>query len=119
MEEQQQQMNIDLKNTQKLEFDGQVLVGEGFVLRKVSKFVTGQDEDGIMPNLSALRGSQSLSQLSDICVALSRDLQGEDRNITKLSVLQNRFSGDTGIASHLEYCTKTGRLTETTIKGEF
>ena len=46
---QQMQMNIDLKNTQKLEFDGQVLVGEGFVLRKVSKFVTGQSEDGIMP----------------------------------------------------------------------
>ena len=46
---QQLQMNIDLKNTQKLEFDGQVLVGEGFVLRKVSKFVTGQSEDGIMP----------------------------------------------------------------------
>ena len=45
---QQLQMNIDLKNTQKLEFDGQVLVGEGFVLRKVSKFVTGQSEDGIM-----------------------------------------------------------------------
>ena len=46
---QQLQMNIDLKNTQKVEFDGQVLVGEGFVLRKVSKFVTGQSEDGIMP----------------------------------------------------------------------
>ena len=46
---QQMQMNIDLKNTQKVEFDGQVLVGEGFVLRKVSKFVTGQSEDGIMP----------------------------------------------------------------------
>ena len=46
---QQLQMNIDLKNTQKVEFDGNVLVGEGFVLRKVSKFVTGQSEDGIMP----------------------------------------------------------------------
>ena len=46
---QQVQLNVDLKNTEKLEFDGQVLVGEGFVLRKVSKFVTGQDEDGIMP----------------------------------------------------------------------
>ena len=46
---QQLQMNIDLKNTQKVEFDGQVLAGEGFVLRKVSKFVTGQSEDGIMP----------------------------------------------------------------------
>ena len=46
---QQLQMNIDLKNTEKLEVDGQVLVGEGFVLRKVSKFVTGQSEDGVMP----------------------------------------------------------------------
>ena len=48
-QEQQMQMNIDLKNTQKVEFDGNVLVGEGFVLRKVSKFVTGQSEDGVMP----------------------------------------------------------------------
>ena len=46
---QQMQMNIDLKNTQKVEFDGKVLVQEAFVLRKVSKFVTGQAEDGIMP----------------------------------------------------------------------
>ena len=46
---QQMQMNIDLKNTQKVEFDGNVLVGEAFVLRKVSKFVTGQSEDGVMP----------------------------------------------------------------------
>ena len=46
---QQMQKNIDLKNTQKVEFDGNVLVQEGFVLRKVSKFVTGQSEDGIMP----------------------------------------------------------------------
>ena len=48
-QEQQMQMNIDLKNTQKVEFDGNVLVGEGFVLRKVSKFGTGQSEDGVMP----------------------------------------------------------------------
>tara|TARA_Y100000589_G_scaffold11984_1_gene9816 strand:+ start:24574 stop:26187 length:1614 start_codon:yes stop_codon:yes gene_type:complete len=76
-------------------------------------------EDGIMPNLSALRGSQALSQLSDICIALSRDLQGEDKNTTKLSVLKNRFSGETGLCSHLEYCQRTGRLTETEISEEF
>ena len=46
---QQVKLNVDLKNTEKVEFEGQVLVGEGFVLRKVSKFVTGQEEDGIMP----------------------------------------------------------------------
>jgi len=75
-------------------------------------------EDGIMPNLSALRGSSSLSQLSDICVALSRNLQSEDK-VTKLSVLKNRFSGETGLCSHLEYCQRTGRLTETEISEEF
>ena len=46
---QQMQMNIDLKNTEKVEVDGKVLVQEGFILRKISKFVTGQSEDGIMP----------------------------------------------------------------------
>ena len=46
---QQIQMNIDLKNTEKVEVDGKVLVQEGFILRKISKFVTGQSEDGIMP----------------------------------------------------------------------
>ena len=43
------QLNLDLKNTEKIEFEGQVLVGEGFVLRKVSKFGTGKGEDGIIP----------------------------------------------------------------------
>ena len=47
--EEKVQLNIDLKNTEKVEFNGNVLVGEGFVLRKVSKFVTGQSEDGVMP----------------------------------------------------------------------
>ena len=46
---QQVQLNVDLKNTEKVEFEGQVLVGEGFVLRKVSKFVTGQEDDGVIP----------------------------------------------------------------------
>ena len=49
MNDTQPQMNIDLSNTQKLEFDGKVVVQEGFILRKVSKFVTGQSEDGVMP----------------------------------------------------------------------
>ena len=46
---QQMQMNIDRNDTEKVEFNGNVLVGEAFVLRKVSKFVTGQSEDGVMP----------------------------------------------------------------------
>ena len=69
-------------------------------------------EDGLEPNLSALRGSAALSQLSDIVCALSRNLQGEDKHLTTLSVLKNRFSGDTGVASTLIYNKETGRLSE-------
>lgn len=44
------QMNIDLKNTTAvLSKDGNQLFSEGVILRKVSKFVTGGTEDGIMP----------------------------------------------------------------------
>ena len=44
------QMNIDLKNTTAvLSKDGNQLFSEGVILRKVSKFVTGTAEDGIMP----------------------------------------------------------------------
>ena len=75
-QEQQMQMNIDLKNTQKVEFDGQVLVGEGFVLRKVSKFVTGQDEDGIMP----IPVFYDISTGKILKETLPKDLQDEYEN---------------------------------------
>jgi len=45
-----QQPNIDLKNTTAVEgFDGGKLFGQAVVIRKVSKFVTGTDEDMLMP----------------------------------------------------------------------
>ena len=50
MENQQPQMNIDLTNTTSVEgFNGGKLFGQGVVIRKVSKFVTGTDEDMLMP----------------------------------------------------------------------
>ena len=50
MENQQPQMNIDLTNTTSVEgFNGGKLFGQGVVIRKVSKFVVGADEDAIMP----------------------------------------------------------------------
>jgi len=73
---QQVQLNVDLKNTEKLEFDGQVLVGEGFVLRKVSKFVTGQDEDGIMP----IPVFYDISTGKILKETLPKDLQDEYEN---------------------------------------
>jgi hypothetical protein len=44
------QMNIDFKTTTSVEgFDGGVLFGQAFIIRKVSKFVTGGDEDALLP----------------------------------------------------------------------
>ena len=46
----QPQVNIDFKNTTAVEgFDGGQLFGQAFVIRKVSKFVTGGTEDALLP----------------------------------------------------------------------
>ena len=44
------QIPVDITNTTKVKSpDGNVVFNEGFILRKVSKFVTGADEDGVIP----------------------------------------------------------------------
>ena len=68
-------------------------------------------EDGVQVSMNSLRGSQSIAQLSDMVLALSRDLQAED-NIAQVNVLKNRFSGETGKACSLRYDLDTGCLTE-------
>ena len=48
--ENQMKINIDLRNTQPvLSPAGNQVFAEGVILRKVSKFVAGTDEDAIMP----------------------------------------------------------------------
>jgi hypothetical protein len=43
-------VNIDIKNTQPITSpDGNQVFQEGVILRKVSKFVTGTSEDGVIP----------------------------------------------------------------------
>ncbi len=50
MQQQVQQPPIDLKNTTSIEnFDGGVLFTQGVLLRSVSKFVMGTDEDALLP----------------------------------------------------------------------
>ncbi len=51
MEQQTQpQLNIDLKNTTSIETPkGSKVFQQGVLLRKVSKFVVGADEDAVMP----------------------------------------------------------------------
>ena len=47
---QQQQPEIDFKSTTPVEgFDGGVIFKQGFIMRKVSKFVTGGNEDALLP----------------------------------------------------------------------
>ena len=67
-------------------------------------------EDGAKISLGQLRGSHSIAQLSDIVVALQRNISAGD-NRAELVVLKNRFNGSTGPAGHLTYSTETGRMT--------
>ena len=44
-------LNIDLKNTQPiLSPEGNQVFAEGVILRKISRFVAGTDEDAVMPS---------------------------------------------------------------------
>ena len=48
--QQQLNVNIDIKNTRPIvSEDGNQVFQEGVLLRKVSRFVTGTQEDGIIP----------------------------------------------------------------------
>jgi twinkle protein len=70
-------------------------------------------ENGAQVQLSDLRGSAALEQLSDLVVAAERDQQSdEEADVMKLRVLKNRFSGETGEAGALRYNRETGRLIE-------
>jgi len=42
-------INIDLKNTESVEHKNGKVWAQGFIIRKVSRFVTGTGEDGFMP----------------------------------------------------------------------
>ena len=46
----QPEMNIDFTTTTAVEgFDGGQLFGQAFVLRKISKFIIGENEDALIP----------------------------------------------------------------------
>ena len=72
-------------------------------------------EEGGQVGLHALRGSHSIAQLSNLVIALERNLQGDDdddTNTTTLRVLKNRHNGRTGRAGVLVWDDATGRLNE-------
>tara|TARA_R100001163_G_C5064730_1_gene202436 strand:+ start:1779 stop:3161 length:1383 start_codon:yes stop_codon:yes gene_type:complete len=87
--------------------------GVGMILVSHLRRVEGRSaERGADPELSHLRGSQAISQLSDACLALSRDTMGDDPDLTTVRVLKNRFSGELGEACHLRWDSKTGAHAE-------
>tara|TARA_B110000977_G_scaffold120536_1_gene155147 strand:- start:681 stop:929 length:249 start_codon:yes stop_codon:yes gene_type:complete len=45
----QPQMNVDLNNTESVEHKNGKIWTQGFIIRKISKFVAGTDEDAMMP----------------------------------------------------------------------
>jgi len=69
-------------------------------------------EDGLQISLNSLRGSAGIAQLSDICIGVERNQQGDNPDVSTIRVLKNRFTGDTGIAGYLHYNKTTGRMTE-------
>jgi len=71
-------------------------------------------ENGLEVTLNSLRGSASIAQLSDMCLSVERDQQGENPNQSTVRILKNRFSGETGIGCLLNYNIDTGRMTEVT-----
>ena len=60
--------------------------------------------------LTDLRGSAALEQLSWAVIGLERDQQGEDKDFSRARVLKNRTFGFTGLADHLKYEPTTGRM---------
>ena len=91
--------------------------GAGIILVSHLRRVEGNKghENGVQVNLSHLRGSQSIAQLSDCVIALERNQQADDpeeANTTVLRVLKSRYTGDVGLATKLLYNNETGRLEE-------
>jgi twinkle protein len=74
-------------------------------------------EEGARVTLGQLRGSASISQLSDAVIALERDQQADSN--TTIRVLKNRYSGEVGPCCELTYDLDTCRFTEHTLEDEF
>ena len=62
-------------------------------------------EEGGRISLSDLRGTAGIGQLSNVVLALERDLQAEDGTSTKVNIrcLKDRFGGNTGVVAELDF----------------
>ena len=69
--------------------------------------------------LSQLRGSHSLAQLSDVCISLSVDRDDPSSNRRTLMCLKNRHLGTTGFGGTVQYNLETSRLTDCELETTF
>jgi hypothetical protein len=70
-------LNIDIKNTKSIvSEDGNQVFAEGVILRRVSKFISGTSEDGVIP-IPCFYDVKTGSILVDL---LPKDLQEEFKN---------------------------------------
>lgn len=79
-------------------------------------------EEGLMPNVDAIKGSGSIKQISFDIVAFARNLTAPDesvRNTIEICVLKSRYSGLTGPVQGSFYNRKTGRLSLAPREKEF
>ena len=85
-----------------------------FLVSHLRRTQTDQNhEEGARVTLGQLRGSASISQLSDCVIGLERNQQKEGDNLTTLRVLKNRYTGDTGSCGQLRYDADTCTFNET------
>ncbi len=76
-------------------------------------------EDGAKTSMSQLRGSAAIGQLSDMVIGLERNQQDKDNpHVSHVRVLKNRWSGETGLCTSLEYNKDTGRMVEVIFEEE-
>jgi hypothetical protein len=77
MSNQQMGLNIDIKNTKSIVSEGgNQVFAEGVILRRVSKFISGTSEDGVIP-IPCFYDVKTGSILVDL---LPKDLQEEFKN---------------------------------------
>lgn len=86
--------------------------GVGMILITHLRIPEGKaHEEGGRVTLNQLRGSGSIKQLSDNIIAMERDQQAENPDISLLRLLKGRLFGFTGACDTVEYSKVTGRLT--------
>ena len=94
--------------------------GVGLILVSHLKRPEGKPhEEGGQTSLAQLRGSGAIGHLADLVIGCERNQQSPDEaHRTKLRILKNRHSGETGIGTVLEFNRETGRMLEVNFDAE-